>query len=407
MRFGTYCKSVVILAWMLAAATLLAILPDVRAADGDKSRMPNTSYLAGADTRTMAGDNFAISAAVGDIAADFTLQEWFTRQPMSLYGDFAGKIVLLDFSAWWCPPCQVAASELEPYIQEYYAVRGGNPDGIPVQVIFMNVDTSGNTAQTTAFIQQYGIDLALDDTSLTIYNRFGSGYIPVFVIINGVAHANYDQWEVLYLRTGYTPGSYAGMRSVINSVVSIPDSDGDGFVDPADNCPEIANPGQEDAEADGVGDACDNCVDTPNHDQTDTDGDGQGDACDDDIDDDGLLNGQDNCPFNVNPDQADADADSVGDVCDACPDTLPGLDIDPDGCPPPQPGDMDRDGDVDQSDFGLLQACLSGMGVPQTDPACTRAKLDTGDTVDRQDVLLFKQCRSGSRIPGDPDCTSP
>ncbi len=37
-----------------------------------------------------------------------------------------------------------------------------------------------------------------------------------------------------------------------------PDSDGDGVCDLTDNCPSIANPGQEDADGDGLGDVCDN-----------------------------------------------------------------------------------------------------------------------------------------------------
>ncbi|HWC14058.1 MAG TPA: CocE/NonD family hydrolase [Actinomycetota bacterium] len=35
------------------------------------------------------------------------------------------------------------------------------------------------------------------------------------------------------------------------------DTDGDGVADDADNCPEVANPGQEDADGDGRGNACD------------------------------------------------------------------------------------------------------------------------------------------------------
>jgi alpha-mannosidase len=49
---------------------------------------------------------------------------------------------------------------------------------------------------------------------------------------------------------------------------------------PGDNCPCIANPGQEDGDGDGDGDACDNCPAVANPSQADADSDGSGDACD-------------------------------------------------------------------------------------------------------------------------------
>ncbi|MBU2625870.1 MAG: thrombospondin type 3 repeat-containing protein [candidate division Zixibacteria bacterium] len=97
------------------------------------------------------------------------------------------------------------------------------------------------------------------------------------------------------------------------------DSDGDDVPNGSDNCPFVANPGQEDADDDGVGDVCDNCVNTPNPDQGDADGDGAGDLCDYDADDDGILNGDDNCWLVDNSSQEDQDGDDFGDACDNCP----------------------------------------------------------------------------------------
>src|SRR4029078_10053297 len=40
-------------------------------------------------------------------------------------------------------------------------------------------------------------------------------------------------------------------------VITGSDVDGDGVFDDADNCPQVANPGQEDTDADGLGGGCD------------------------------------------------------------------------------------------------------------------------------------------------------
>lgn len=166
------------------------------------------------------------------------------------------------------------------------------------------------------------------------------------------------------------------------------DTDGDDIFDHLDNCPSAANPQQEDTDADGLGDACDSCPFDP----------------DNDADTDGFCPDIDNCPSIHNPDQADGDGDGVGDACDACPGTIPGVVVDDSGCPSTVKADFDRDGDVDQGDFGHIQACLSGRSVPQESPDCQDARLDGDGDVDRADLEIFTGCLSGPHFPADPDC---
>jgi hypothetical protein len=173
------------------------------------------------------------------------------------------------------------------------------------------------------------------------------------------------------------------------------DTDGDGFTDIHDNCPDVANPDQADTDSDEIGDACndaddsdgdewgddfDNCPDVANPDQADTDSDEIGDACNDADDSDGdeWADVFDNCPDDPNLDQQDTDTDGIGDVCDPFPDNPnnewpqceadldqcltnpPFEDADGDGehnltdvCPETSPSDVDSDG------CSLTQFCTS------------------------------------------------
>jgi hypothetical protein len=66
----------------------------------------------------------------------------------------------------------------------------------------------------------------------------------------------------------------------IEGTIEPGDTDLDGLPDLTDNCPDDANPAQDDADGDGVGDACDNCPAVRNTLQADFDADGVGDLCD-------------------------------------------------------------------------------------------------------------------------------
>jgi hypothetical protein len=165
---------------------------------------------------------------------------------------------------------------------------------------------------------------------------------------------------------------------VLTASTSVADDDGDGVPNGTDNCPGVANPGQQDTDGDGIGNACDstpngdtdgdgidngtdNCPTASNPGQLDTDHDGIGDACDStpngDTDGDGVGNGTDNCPTTANPGQQDADGDGIGDACDSTPngDTDgDGIGNGTDNCPTTaNPGQQDQDHD------GIGDACDS------------------------------------------------
>ncbi|GMU24655.1 MAG: hypothetical protein AMXMBFR13_47290 [Phycisphaerae bacterium] len=71
---------------------------------------------------------------------------------------------------------------------------------------------------------------------------------------------------------------------------------------------------------------------------------------------------------------------------------------------PPVPGDFDGDRDVDMDDFGAFQACFSGPGAVQTDPACGKARMDGDPDVDQADFELFQRCMTGANVEGSPSC---
>ncbi len=104
------------------------------------------------------------------------------------------------------------------------------------------------------------------------------------------------------------------------------DSDGDNIADTSDNCPTISNPGQEDSDGDNEGDVCDACPQDGDQD-SDMDGICYGDGflekwhlnhklSDDSVKAVEVIGKNDNCPEVANPDQQDSNGNEIGDACE-------------------------------------------------------------------------------------------
>jgi hypothetical protein len=111
---------------------------------------------------------------------------------------------------------------------EYYRNRGGNPAGIPVVHIALNLqaDTqSRDRTATTTFIQRYEFDPVLQDTQRVLARRFADGGQPIFAIINGVTNSpNARPWELLDKLQNYgsTQSPIERFRAAIDRVQAAP-----------------------------------------------------------------------------------------------------------------------------------------------------------------------------------------
>jgi peroxiredoxin len=111
--------------------------------------------------------------SIGDSAKSFILPD-FSGHPVSL-DQYAGEIILLNFFASWCPPCQVEAPQLEDSIWQVY-----QNDGVTV----LGVDFQETSSIVSQFMQQNQLTYPVVlDTDGSVFSTYGFTILPSNVLI--------------------------------------------------------------------------------------------------------------------------------------------------------------------------------------------------------------------------------
>lgn len=148
-------------------------------------------------------------------APGFELLKWESTEKVKL-DDFAGEIIILDFFAYWCTPCRKASSEIEGGIQKYYAAKKGNPHGVPVRVISINIEKD-NPKLTARYIKDTEIGFVLDDFEGELLEKLGGTATPFIAVIDGT-HATREapDFRLVYKNAGFKGTKQ--LRSLIDGI---------------------------------------------------------------------------------------------------------------------------------------------------------------------------------------------
>ena len=106
----------------------------------------------------------------------------------------AGKIVLVDFWATWCPPCRVSLPEYERLLAELRAAGHGDAFAL----VAVNVDSDPALAQRQLQVQPLSYP-SISDPAGSLPAAFQLPAMPTAFLLDGAG-------RVAYIHSGYKPG---------------------------------------------------------------------------------------------------------------------------------------------------------------------------------------------------------
>jgi len=168
-------------------------------------RLPNPIEVDTAGRRRVDSIPQLVSITVGDDAPDFTLED-LDGTKVSL-ADHRGSVVVLDFWATWCRPCQMGL----PKLQEF--ANWATKEGLPVVVLPVDMGERQPTreakrARVAGYWKSQGFTMpTLMDYESTTARAFQVGSIPHMVVVG-------PNGKVVEVQTGYNPNAIEHLKQV-------------------------------------------------------------------------------------------------------------------------------------------------------------------------------------------------
>jgi thiol-disulfide isomerase/thioredoxin len=127
----------------------------------------------------------------------------------SVFSDFRGKVLVLDFYATWCVPCRDSIPHLVE-LQKKHEAEG-------LQVIGLNVGGPDDPPKAPAFAKEFGIQypLAMPDDDLVMFLMADSNAIPQTFVFD-------REGKLAQRLIGFAPGDDKIIDQAVEAALRIP-----------------------------------------------------------------------------------------------------------------------------------------------------------------------------------------
>jgi peroxiredoxin len=142
--------------------------------------------------------------AVGEAAPVFSLRDIDGKQ-VSL-GDFKDKVVLINFWATWCQPCQVEMPHLQKMHMEF-ADQG-------FVVLSISIDEARSASMVKPLIRKNGYTFpVLLDKDTSVVAQYNPSKVLPFTVVLDRSH------KIQVVHQGYNPGDEVGLRAEVEALL--------------------------------------------------------------------------------------------------------------------------------------------------------------------------------------------